>query len=271
MSDKHPPLPAWPSELTLDEQAGPAAYITRAKADAIVLGALDRAGFTLDAPLADAPAATRTGRRARHGLRYLAAAAVLAFFSVGSASAAVMWYLGVGSVTTIEAPRATPPVEKRRASARLPKAAPQPVEPAVLPEVVVEAPKHERRAPEDWLEEGNRLRAEKRWAKADEAYSRAFQSGARSQTAYVARVAAAAVRLEHLSDAEGALGLYRSALRQEPHGALGEEILLGIAEAQRALGDTAAERRALERFLAQYPSSALAKQVRERLDAAGAD
>lgn len=291
MNDKQTPPGEWPREwpreLGLDENAGPAAYITRAKADSIIFAALDQAGFpefdaspfhtgavpALDTQVKEPPRA-QSPRRMQRGFGYVAAAAMLAFVGVGSASAAVMWYLGIGSITII-APRNQPqPASSERAHHTPRKPKPQvesePVAPSVLPEFVVEAPpaspKPERRAPEDLLEEGNRLRAERRWAKADEAYERAFQSAPRSQTAYVARVASAAVRLEHLHDAAGALSLYRAALRQEPKGALGEEILLGIAEAQRALGDRAAERRALERFMADYPSSPHTAQVRARLD-----
>jgi TolA-binding protein len=141
----------------------------------------------------------------------------------------------------------------------VPEAAAAVVEPA-------QRDKHTSRAPEDWLVEGNRLRAERRWAKADDAYTRAAQHAPNTQTAYVARVASGAVRLEHLGDARGALARYRAAQEQLPHGALAEEILWGIVEAERALGDRAREHAALERFLREFPSSPLAGQARARLE-----
>jgi tetratricopeptide (TPR) repeat protein len=146
--------------------------------------------------------------------------------------------------------------------------APEAPAPVVVPEPARDRPAraHGPRAPEDWLVEGNRLRADKRWSKADEAYSRAAQRASNKQTTYVARVASAAVRLDHLNDARGALSRYRAALSLLPDGALSEEILWGISEAHRALGDHAAEQAALTRFLQEHPSSPLAGQAKARLD-----
>jgi tetratricopeptide (TPR) repeat protein len=278
MTDERSPMGRWPRELSLDGQAGPAPYITRSKSDALIMSALDEAGF--GAPQQptlrdshtqsrastgkDEPAVSAPLRKRAIGARYLAAAAVLlACAGVGSASAAVLWY-----VREQQAPVVTPqPVVT-------PVATPRPKlerKPTRLAEVVLEQPPIEverskpERAPEDLLIEGNRLRAEKRWAKADEVYTRAFQSAPASQAAYVARVASAAVRLEHLDDAAGALARYRSALRHVPDGALSEEILFGIADAYRALGKPEKEREALEEFLAAHPSSPLSKQAQARL------
>ena len=81
-------------------------------------------------------------------------------------------------------------------------------------------------------------------------------------TAYVARVAAASLRLDHLGDPAGALALYRGALAG---GALGEEALLGTARCHRALGDRASEAATLRRLLAAHPRSLLAAQASARL------
>jgi hypothetical protein len=260
----------WPRELTLDDEAGPAPYITRAKVDALVLGALDQANYV--GPTAIGPrgaGASPMPHKPGLGARSLAAAVLLACLTVGSASAAVMWY----AKRPIDTPLATQLVAPAAPHAPRPHKAPV-VAPVVPAPIVIEAArdKHaarsrtEERAPEDWLVEGNRLRAEKRWAKADDAYARAALHAPNTQTAYVARVASAAVRLEHLDDARGALTRYRAALSLLPNGALGEEIQWGIAEAQRALGDRAAERAALTRFLEEHPSSPLAGQAKARLD-----
>jgi hypothetical protein len=260
--------PHWPRELTLDDEAGPAPYITRAKVDALVLGALDQANYvgpTVIGPrgAGESPMPHKPGL----GARSLAAAVLLACFTVGSASAAVMWFAKRPVETPQAAPLhvpAAPRVVRPHKATVVAAEAPAPV---VVPEPAHDKPvARTPRAPEDWLVEGNRLRADKRWSKADEAYSRAAQHASNKQTAYVARVASAAVRLDHLNDARGALSRYRAAQSLLPSGALSEEIHWGIAEAQRALGDHAAEQAALQRFLSEHPSSPLAGQAKARLD-----
>jgi hypothetical protein len=85
-----------------------------------------------------------------------------------------------------------------------------------------------------------------------------------SPQAYVARVSAAALRLEHLGDPAGALRLYGSG----SGGPLTPEIAWGKARAHRALGQTASERRELEALASG--SSSLAEAARERLKQIGA-
>lgn len=262
----------WPGELTLDDEPGPAALIARSKVDDMVFGALDQVGFD-EIVEQRISGVNRSSFAPKPGLgmRSLAAAAVLAFLSIGSASAAVMWF-GRARHDEPSAAKAVAPVVHTRATEPAERPAPRAIE--ALPEQAVlaaEEPtptprKAAPRAPEDWLVEGNRLRAEQRWTKADEAYTRAAQNAPHSQTAYVARVAVAAVRLEHLHDARGALSSYRTALQQTPQGALTEEIHWGIAEAYRALGERAAERKALAVFVREHPSSPLLSQAKARLD-----
>lgn len=264
MSDKRMATSEWPAELSLDGGGGPAPYITRAKADALIFAALEQAGYE-SAPPQQAATPTRE-LRTGWAARSVAAIVLFASLGVGSASAAVMWYVRERTEAPAPAPAAAPQQVRevvRRAPARVDVA---PAAPLELPAAVIESKRPERRAPEDWLVEGNRLRAERRWDKADEAYGQAVRSAPHGQAAYVARVASAAVRLEHLHDARGALSLYRAALREQPQGALREEVLYGIAEAQRALGNRAEERAALEHFLREYPSSPLAGQAKSRLD-----
>jgi hypothetical protein len=261
---EHESAPGWPRELVLDDEPGPAAYITRSQADGMIFGALEQAGLGHER-------VSGVGRRGEVdkpgiGTRSLAAAALLVLLSVGSASAAVMW-LGT------RAAREAPPAHVSRPSSAPRRALPPPAEPQEETPTVVPEPAHDdepvahrARAPEDLLVEGNRLRAERRWARADEAYARAAQQAPHSQTAYVAQVAAAAVRLEHLHDARGALARYRAALQQAPDGPLREEIQWGIAEAYRALGDRSSERAALRMFMREHPRSPLLPQARARLD-----
>jgi len=262
--------PHWPRELALDDEAGPAPYITRAKVDALVLGALDQANYVGPAAIGPRGAGkSPMPHKPGLGARSLAAAVLLACLTVGSASAAVMWFAKRPAATPQTTPQPTPAATARphqRASARAPEAALPLIEtPAPLAEPA-QRDKHSARAPEDWLVEGNRLRAERRWAKADDAYTRAAQHAPNTQTAYVARVASGAVRLEHLGDARGALARYRAAQQQLPRGALAEEIQWGIVEAEHALGDRSGERAALERFVREFPGSPLVDQAKARLD-----
>ena len=273
----------WPRELSLDEDAGPAGFIARTKIDGMIANALDQAGFVASAKgIAHAPDGAlrqQTGRyvagsarpASRWGARSLAAAVLVACVGAGSASAAVMWFGRTERPLPVSAPSVAAKAHVRKASARPEPTTEQPIEaalpaPAALVEAEPAAHKASARAPEDWLVEGNRLRIEQRWGRADAAYARAAQHAPHSQTAYVARVASVAVRLEHLGDARGALALYRAALHQAPRGALSEEIHWGIAEAYRALHDVPAERAALERFVREHPSSPLVKQAQARLD-----
>jgi tetratricopeptide (TPR) repeat protein len=235
MSDQH----EWPSELSLDDEAGPASYLSPKARDALLNDVLAQA------------------YPKRRRWAPIAAAALLLCVGGGSASAAVLWYL---HSRPAPAPRLAPkpvPVE------------PTPIERAPMIEAAKEeeapAPAMVRRAAEDWLREGNRQRGAKHWKQADEAYGKAAQHAASSDSAYVAFVASAAVRLEHLHDARGALARYRAALRAAPRGSLDEEIRLGIADAYRALGEREREREALQVFLRDHADSPLAEQARARL------
>ena len=276
--------------LPLDEGAGPAHHITRSKADAMVQRALAEAGFGAAAlaathentqPHGDATAANDSALENQSDLRgrrvfrtsYVAAAVLVVGATVGSASAAVLWYAKVRGTAPVTA-NATPRGERVASSRRAPapgKVETPPADVAIPTEQPAASFAADETTPtpsstEDWLVEGNRLRAAQRWRRADAAYARAVRTSPRSQSAYVARVASAAVRLEHLHDARGALGRYRAALRLQPAGPLSEEILFGIADAQRALGDRAAEQAALALFLREHPASPLAAQARARLE-----
>jgi TolA-binding protein len=84
-----------------------------------------------------------------------------------------------------------------------------------------------------------------------------------SRQAEAARVAAAALRLEHLDDAEGAASEYRASAARR--GQLSEEAAYGLAEAHRASGRLDLEKIQLERFIASYPKSPLVAAARRRL------
>jgi tetratricopeptide (TPR) repeat protein len=118
---------------------------------------------------------------------------------------------------------------------------------------------------EDLLRTANRLRAEKSWAEATRTYELVIAKYERSGPSYPATLAAAALRLERLSDPAGALRLYQRASSARPTGPLAEEARFGEARAHRALGQTDAERTTLRTFLSSYPSSWRADEARARL------
>jgi outer membrane protein assembly factor BamD (BamD/ComL family) len=88
-----------------------------------------------------------------------------------------------------------------------------------------------------------------------------------TRQAEAAQVAAAALRLEHLSDAEGAAEQYRAAAADQAE--LGEEAAYGLAEAHRAANRADLERRQLQHFLRQYPTSPWAARAQRRLHELG--
>jgi len=115
----------------------------------------------------------------------------------------------------------------------------------------------------DLLAKANDHRRKKQYRRALNAYLEVIELHPGSRQAEAARVAAAALRLEHLSDANGAAEHYRAAASGQ--GQLGEEAAYGLAEAHRAAGRHDAERQQLHRFLDQYPTSPLAATARLRL------
>lgn len=233
----------WPEQLRLDDNAGPAPYLQPSARDALVQSVLAQA------------------YPARKRASWVAAAIAVACIGGGSASAAVLWYARHEKPAVV-APK--PPAVKAPRAIAAPAVEPTVLEPTLLEPTVV-APRPTVRAAEDWLREGNRLRAARRWKQADDAYGAAAQKAINDDAAYVAFVASAGVRLEHLDDARGALARYRAALKASPHGSLDEEIRFGIADAYRALGDSAHEREALEALLRDHPQSPLVEQARARL------
>ncbi len=260
----------FPHELRLDDAAGPAAHLPNKKADALISEALLAAGFGEARGLSESSPAEIAPLRRRRAmpLWQVAAAVLLALVGVGSASAAVMWWAKKqAEPSAMEAP-AQPKLTKRE-KPRAVEAPPLEPEPITLDAIEVEAPpmphKTRSRKPEDWLEDGNHLRAQKAWRDADESYARAIYAAPQSSAAYVARVASAGLHLDHLRDPRGALGRYRGALKARPNGPLSEEARYGIAECYRALRNPEGERAALEEFVQKHPDAGLAAKARRRI------
>ena len=117
--------------------------------------------------------------------------------------------------------------------------------------------------PEDRLRAANRLRTSGHYLEALTLYRAVLAESPGPLPAQVARIAAASIHLEHTNDPHTALQLYRDAARTG--GPLSSEAAFGIAEAYRARGETANERKALTRFLGHHPDSPLARAARSRL------
>jgi hypothetical protein len=159
-----------------------------------------------------------------------------------------------------ERPRRRPRSE-RRASSQPPAR----IAPATPSAPVPRAPS----TSDDLMKQANEQRRARRWRAAEALYQRVMDEHPGTSAAHVAAIAAAAIRLDHLGDARGALRLYRTALAGGR--ALAEEARWGVAEAHRALGDAAGERRALEDFVSRHPGSPLIPQARARLRALQAE
>jgi len=224
---------------SLDEP-GPALPISDAQAQLLVQGAMAGAARPMRAP--------------RRMTRFAVAATLCAV--VAGTAAAAIWYTKQKPVE-LPAPAAPAPIKPPPP----PVSAPSFVPP---PPPVVETPHHPPAA-QDLLRLANQRRAQHQWRDAQSLYRRVEREYTGSESAYVAMLADASLRLEHLHDAHGALGLYRTALAKGP-GSLREEAGFGVAESYRALGQKKAEAQALDSFVAAHPDSPMTPRARERLE-----
>ncbi|RKH63541.1 tetratricopeptide repeat protein [Corallococcus llansteffanensis] len=240
----------------LDEGSGPARRLSRKRSSALVQAALDAALQ----PVAPAP----PSRRRKRPPVWLMAGAALVF--TGAAAAAVWRFSASRPATPVVLTPHVP--EPTRIATLEPVSLPSPPAPFVIehprPARPVPATREQAR-PEDLLRQANALRSEGKWTEAEGLYLRVIRAQPSSLAAYVARVASGALRLEHLGDARGALRQFQDAQRSQPGGMLDPEARHGEAEAYRALGDTAAEARALDAFIALHPDSPLGATARSRL------
>jgi tetratricopeptide (TPR) repeat protein len=254
-----------PLQLPLDDRHGPAPRLPREHADALVSAALieyDRA-ITTSQP---------SGRRSlpRKATWATAAGAVIAL-TVGAAAA--RYYL--------HASEPARPVQAAPIPASLAKPQPQPEAPApsltpepsapedVGPTTVIPpmtpAKTSRASAPEDLLQKANHQRAVAQFRDAASTYAQVYEHFPRTQSAYAARVADAAIELEHLSNPTRARRLFEQALRDEPHGALDLEARQGLCVALRDLEDRSAEARALHTLINAHPDSPAARRAQVRL------
>jgi tetratricopeptide (TPR) repeat protein len=234
---------------------GPAERIDEATARRIVERAIE--------PAQDRPVAFSSRKRAAW---LLVAALVL----TGSAAA---MYAALRSTAPAHPPRA---IAKRSPAVVV---QPAPVLPVLVPEPAqtpVKVEHSERpasqgkttvdtRIAEDLLQRANRQRGEGHYRDAEHTYLRVLGQNPSGAAAYAARVAAAGLRLEQLSDTKGALRLYEEALRVSPAGALSPEIHEGMAHAYRTLGRADDERHSLQALLQAQPAGPAAESARQRL------
>ena len=266
-----------PITLTLDDHAGPATRVSQEHLASMVATAL----FEYDKiqPV-------RSGDTNKPGLSALAkkpsawmVAAGGALAVVGSVAAARYFF------TNEPAPKPLPvvvhdpaaPAPQAPIAPQLPAAevAPETAEPdeAELDDSTPGAHAQDKRravvrgatAPEDLLQKANQLRAAGRFREAAQTYSLVYDRFPKTQAAYVSRVAAASLELEHLSNPLKARKLFESALQERPKGALDLEARQGLSIALRDLEDRSGERDALRALVSRHPGSPAARRAQVRL------
>lgn len=266
--------------LVLDAAPGPAAAIDAAQADAIVEAALAGAGF---GPGGGGTGGGSAGAPAASSKLALVAGTGL----VAVAIALFAWYVTRRKPAELAAPPpdalvledagglaglgAPPPDAAGASPAESDDVSLIEIEESPAPDrepATAERPGRRKPASSDeatdLLAAANAKRAEKKWRESDRLYARVVERAPKSLAAQTALVASGSLHLEHLGDPEGAAQRFSRALAIAPRGALAEDARWGLVEAARALRDTAAERAALDDFLAHHPTSPLAPRAKAR-------
>ena len=259
-----------PITLALDNHAGPAARVPQERLQSMVASAL----VEFDKLHVPQPEPTEAA-----GASKLVAKPAAWWVAAGGALAVVSGLLTARHVLNTPEPKSLPPAVLDVAPA-IP--APPPMAAVVEPESsplprantleddARSAADKARRvparsAPEDLLQKANQLRAAGRFRDAAQTYSVVYDRFPRSQAAYVARVAAASLELEHLSNPIKARKLFESALQDRPKGALDLEARQGLSVALRDLEDRAGEREVLRGLVKGHPGSPAARRAQVRL------
>lgn len=215
MNHDEPRDPALSALLPLDERTGPATQLSAEQEAQLVTRALDQW---------QAVPANARGVSAMPLRTWMMAAAAL-LMCVAGARAFYVWMQPAPAPTT--APMVAP------SPAVTPVAAPNPA-PAIEDDKVQRAPRPQAGLETDHLLRANRLRADGRYRDAVRAYQRVIASDT-GVSAYVARVAAASILLEHLGSPRTARTLFIEARTQRPSDTLDKEIARGIAECDKQL------------------------------------
>lgn len=260
-----------PLELPLDGHTGPASRLPRDRAAAMVGAALHDFGPTTHARNDQINAASKHAghTHAASGWLSWAAAAGTLLAVVGSVAAARFYFHfgaaegGAPATTTQAAQRPSPAaiaapaqpevVEAGETVSPEPAKADKPARPAL------------RVTSEDLLQRANQQRTAGQFKDAAQSYALVYERYPRSLSAYVARVAGAALELEHLQNPKHARTLFEQALRERPNGALDLEARQGLLLALRDLGDHTAEQHALEALISAHAGSPAARRAQQRL------
>jgi tetratricopeptide (TPR) repeat protein len=262
--------PELPLALPLDDRPGPAARLSRDRSAALVEAAL------LEFDHAPEPAA---GRRFAVWRSLAIAAGVL--LALAGAAAAARFVFDFGRPAASAPAALAPPPAAANHAALPPEAEPEtqltaePIERPIAEPLEEATPlpaagRANRAAPDDLLQRANHMRAAGQFREAARTYGQVYERFPRSLSAYVARVAGAAIELEHLSNPTRARRLFEQALREQPAGALDLEARQGLSVALRDLEDRPAEVRALQALIAAHPDSPAARRAQVRLRELGA-
>jgi TolA-binding protein len=120
-------------------------------------------------------------------------------------------------------------------------------------------------SPNELLDSARDFRAAGDFSGAIAAYERLVAAYPETPVARTALVSLGQLYLDQGGNPERGLDLFRRYLASGRRGALAQEAAFGMASAQRALGDTAAERAALEAFLRDFGGSNQAPRAAARL------
>lgn len=298
MSDQDLPTGGDPADdalmrelFPLDDGSGPAPAVSDGALDAMVAEALramppgpSGSGGSGDASVGPARGAggassgTAGTVAGRWGLR-IAGASALGLLALGTMSC-LSGYPDQATLSPLEGEVvASDDAVGRGVAPPSPQPAPEPApapdsqpseQPEPSPASAVRAARQRGRAAapasaRDLLREANALRGRGQYRRAEQTYLRVVRQHSGSSSAYVARVAAAGLRLDRLGNPRGALSLYRAALRQGGGGALGPEVRRGVALSTRRLGMRDAEARALRDFIGHHGGAPFAARARQRL------
>ncbi|HEY2735758.1 MAG TPA: hypothetical protein VGI70_17290 [Polyangiales bacterium] len=258
--------PALPLRLLLDDQPGPAARLSRDRVAAMI----DAAMLDFDASSPSRRSANVNGASRRRWLQTISIAAGALLAMAGAAAAARFYFhFDEPSRAPLAPPTAVTPIPPQSAHALLaPEPIPAPEDdavPAVAPPPRAASKSARASAPEDLLQKANRLRSDAQFREAALTYSQVYERFPKSSSAYVARVAAAAIELEHLSNPTAARRLFEQALRDQPSGALDLEARQGLSVALRDLEDRPGEVRALRSLVEAHPDSPAARRAQVRM------
>ncbi|MBN2717608.1 MAG: tetratricopeptide repeat protein [Deltaproteobacteria bacterium] len=104
------------------------------------------------------------------------------------------------------------------------------------------------------------------WHCAAANYNSVLNKYARLPESNTVLISLAKIELRHLGNPQKALKHFNTYLRKVPDGPLAEEALLGMANSYRQLKLEDKEKKALQRFVSEYPNSALRTKASNRLE-----